>query len=176
MRHIARDPPGTAGSELARLTANRERDRALDHEAHLLVGVRVLREMHAGVELDKGERQLVAVDSPACDPVPDPLPRDRADIAEELHEASLGARRADLVLGRGFPPGTPVVSPLSSSVAPESSRVARGTCRFCGRSAQTRCPDVPRISQGGRSWRCAGTGPAATRPAASAKKCSPPGL
>ncbi len=79
-------PPGLTSS---RLVSDPEGHRPLDQDAELLVRVAVLGNLEVGLELEQRERQLVPVDAPADDSVPDLLGRDRVDVIEGAHTRRL---------------------------------------------------------------------------------------
>src|SRR5439155_12778022 len=85
VRHVREAPPRRSGPELTCLTADRERDRALEEDAHLLVGVRVLGDDGAGIELEQAQGHPLAMDRATDDPVPDLLRPERGDVGEDAH-------------------------------------------------------------------------------------------
>ena len=94
-------PPGMRqmppGPRLLRLVAERERDRALEHEAQLLIRMLVLRHDRAGVELDDGQGQLLAADDAPVDAVEDPLQVELLhgwQVPGSVHRRRLYRRRA----------------------------------------------------------------------------------
>src|SRR5581483_8465897 len=90
--HVREDPPHPARPELARLAADPEAERALEQHADLLVGVRVLGDDRARVELDHPERHALAVHRPPDDAVPDPLGPETRDVGERAHGPQPNAR------------------------------------------------------------------------------------
>ena len=77
------DPPRPARPELALDPIDRERDRALDAQAQLLVLVTVFRNDRAGRQLDDGETRVPTDDDPRLDRLaPDVDGGDVGDVAQ----------------------------------------------------------------------------------------------
>src|SRR5215204_825503 len=77
VKDVARDPVGPASPQRLALSADPERNRALDDHADLLVLMPVLREDGVRFQLDEPQGQPLAVHDAAGDPVPDLLGRRR---------------------------------------------------------------------------------------------------
>jgi hypothetical protein len=82
VRGVPGNAPGLAGTKLALLVGDPEGDRALEDDAELFVLVTVLGGDGAGVELDDGQGNSLAVDAASGDALPDLLRRDRGEIVE----------------------------------------------------------------------------------------------
>src|SRR6478609_2022635 len=85
VRHVGRDVPGPSGLELALLVADPEPHRSGGQHPDLLVVVGVLGYYRPRVEFDDGERRPLAGDEAANHPVPDPVWRSLAEVAEAAH-------------------------------------------------------------------------------------------
>jgi hypothetical protein len=83
------DEPRPARSQLLPFVRDPEVNRAAEDDAELLVRVAVLGDDRAGIELDDAQRQLLAVERPRGDSVPDPLRRDLGKVTERAHAASI---------------------------------------------------------------------------------------
>src|SRR4051794_7913868 len=85
MRDVRGDHPRGAGTQLLRLVADAEGQRAADQHPRLLVHVVVLGHRRPGLELDRGECRLRSGDRPTDDAVPDPERGDGVPVPEGAH-------------------------------------------------------------------------------------------
>src|SRR3954451_24408344 len=93
VRVLADDPPGPARAQLSDLVVDPELHAALDHHSELLGGVSVLRDVRIGGELDKGERDALALDPPRADDVAPDMDRANGLDIDEVRHCFLPGRR-----------------------------------------------------------------------------------
>jgi len=101
VRHVRRDAPRAAGSQLALLVGDAEPHRAAQHDPELLVRVLMLRHVRARVELDDGKRELRAVDAARRDAVPDGDRPEAREVCQRVGYVSGVRRAASLALSSG---------------------------------------------------------------------------
>ena len=88
------DAVGVAGAERSLLVPDAQRHRAAQDQPELLVGVAVLGHGGAGIELDHGQGEALAVDRAGQHPVEQGLWPDRGEFVEGAHSRPQPSRAA----------------------------------------------------------------------------------
>src|SRR5262249_10819821 len=132
VRNVGEDLPGPAGTECARLAADREGHRAREQDADLLRLVAVLGNDRAGIELDQPERHAHAVYRTGNDPRPD-LPGGEVGDVRDGAQASFPATSCPTPEPSARPAPCGITSamtrPMSRRLVAPFSAIASSTIR-----------------------------------------------